>query len=123
MTEKTKQDPIKTILIINVGLLIVFFGTKWHWPVVASTIIGLLGLSSRYLSFKIDYLWMKLTWLLGMIMPNILLSVIFFFFLTPVALLAKVFGKSNPLFLKNLSSTLFKVVDKKFEKSSFEKTW
>jgi hypothetical protein len=75
------------------------------------------------LAKKIDYLWMKLTWVLSMIVPNVLLSVIFYLFLTPIALLSRIFGKKNQLTLKNTKDSLFKENTKKFEKSSFEKTW
>lgn len=116
-------EPIKTVLIIMVGMLVVYFITGRQWAVTGAIIIGILGLSSGYISQKIHYLWMKLSWVLGLIIPNILLSVIFFLVLTPLALLSRIFGEKDPLSLKNTSQSLFKETNKKFEKPDFEKTW
>jgi predicted ferric reductase len=118
-----KSEPIKTVLVIVMGMLVVHFFTKWKWAIPISLVIGILGLSSSYLAEKIDYLWMKLAAFLGLIMPNVLLSIIFYLFLTPIALLSRIFGEKNQLSLKNTSSSLFKDHNKKFDKASFEKMW
>ena len=118
-----KSEPIKTVLVITVGMMVVYLITKLQWTLYISVSVGILGVLSDYLAKKIDYLWMKLTWILSLIMPNILLSIIFYIFLTPVALLSRVFGEKNQLSLKNTSSTLFKDSNKKFDKASFEKPW
>ncbi len=90
---------------------------------MTSFIVGALGLVSGYLAKKIDFLWMKLAWLLSLIVPNILLSVIFYLFLTPIAFLSRAFGDKNPLSLKNTKDSLFKESNKEFDKASFEKPW
>ncbi len=118
-----KSEPIKTVLVITVGMMVIYLITKLQWALYISVSVGILGVLSDYLAKKIDYVWMKLTWILSLIMPNILLSIIFYIFLTPVALLSRVFGEKNPLSLKNTSSTLFKDSNKKFDKASFEKPW
>ncbi|MFA5322437.1 MAG: hypothetical protein WC373_07150 [Smithella sp.] len=121
--KKQNTDPTKTVLTISVGLMVLYLITKWDWTILTALAIGLAGIFSTYLSGKIDYLWMKLAWLLGLIIPNILLAIIFFFLLFPVALLARLFGKTDPLDLKNTSASTFKNVNKKFNKASFEKPW
>jgi hypothetical protein len=121
--KKIKSDPTKTILVITVGFLVIYFFSGFKWSLYTAIIVGVLGLLSDLLAKKIDYLWMKLTWVLSMIVPNVLLSVIFYLFLTPIALLSRIFGKKNQLTLKNTKDSLFKENTKKFEKSSFEKTW
>jgi hypothetical protein len=121
--KKIKSDPTKTILVITVGFLVIYFFSGFKWSLYTAIIVGVLGLLSDLLAKKIDYLWMKLTWVLSMIVPNVLLSVIFYLFLTPIALLSRIFGEKNQLSLKNTKDSLFKENTKKFEKSSFEKTW
>lgn len=118
-----KSEPIKTVLVITVGMMVVFLITKLPWTLYISLSVGMLGVLSDYLAKKIDYVWMKLTWVLSFVMPNILLSVVFYVFLTPIALLSRIFGEKNPLSLKNTSDTLFKNSNKKFDKTSFEKPW
>jgi predicted ferric reductase len=118
-----KTDPIKTVLVITVSMLIVFALTQWKWAFNAAVIIGLLGLLSSFLAKQIDFLWMKLAWVLSLIVPNILLSTIFYLFLTPIALMSRVFGEKNQLNLKNTNGSLFKDYNKDFDKPSFEKPW
>lgn len=122
-TKQIKSDPKQTILVITVGMIVVHLITKQMWALQAAVLIGLAGLFSDYLAEKIDWLWMKLTWVLSKIVPNILLSLVFFVFLTPIAFFSRIFGDKNQLSIKNTSSSLFKAYDKKMDKASFEKPW
>lgn len=118
-----KSEPLKTVLVITVGMLVVYFISNLQWPLLVALIVGGLGLMSNYLAKKIEFLWMKLAWVLSLIVPNILLSLIYYLFLTPIAILSRIFGEKNQLSLKNTSSTLFKDKNKVFDKVSFEKPW
>lgn len=118
-----KTEPIKTVLTIVTGFIVVFLATKMKWALTTAVIVGLVGLFSTYLSEKIDFLWMKLAQVLGYIMPNILLSVVFFVFLTPMALLARVFKKKDSLQLKDPGASCYITVDKVFTKESLETPW
>jgi hypothetical protein len=117
------QSPVKTVLVITVSLLILYMLTKWRWAIWASLLIGLAGLLSGYLAKMIDFFWMKLAWVLGLIFSNILLTILFCFFLTPIALLSRLFRNKNQMILKNSALSLFKDCKKDFEKASFEKPW
>lgn len=123
--KKKKSEPIKTVLTITVGFLAIYFITKQKhdWMLLVAFGVGFLGLLSTFLSEKIDFLWMKLTWILGLIMPNILLSIVFFIFLFPIAILARVFGKKDPLYLKNNYKSTYREINRGFDKASFEKPW
>jgi len=122
-TVKMKSNPVKTVLVITVGMLVVYMFTKWQWALYVSLIIGILGVFSSFMAGKIEWVWMKLTWVLSKIIPNVLLSVIFYLFLTPIALLSRVFGQKDQLNLKNNKTSLFNDNKKKFTPDSFEKTW
>jgi hypothetical protein len=121
--KNTKTNPIKTILTISVGFMLVYLVTKWNWALSVSLIIGVIGICSNYLSQKIDFVWMKLTWLLSLIIPNILLGTIFYFFLFPISILSRLLGKQDPLHLKNKGNSVFITINKDFDKASFEKSW
>src|SRR5690554_6088415 len=116
-----KLDPIKTVLVITIGFLILYLVTEWQWTLTVSVIVGLSGVISKKLAEFINFIWMKLAWVLSLIIPNILMSAIFYLFLTPIALLSRIFGEPNQLNLKNTESSLFKSHNKEFTKSSFEK--
>ena len=121
--KKIKSDPTKTVLTISMGFLAVYFFTKIEWTLVTSLTIGLVGLISNYLSKKVEFLWFKLAWVLGLIIPNILLTTIFYLFLYPISLLSKIFNNSDTLKLKNNSETTFTTCNKEFDKKSFENPW
>lgn len=78
---------------------------------------------SDKLSVLIDSVWYKIAGLLSKIIPNILLSVIFYFLLTPLSLFSKLFkGKTDFNVLNNKSST-YVDTEKSFTKESFERSW
>jgi hypothetical protein len=118
-----KTDTSKsTILVISMGFLIIYVVFSWHWAVLVSLVIGVIGILSSYLSKKIEWVWMKISQLLGYIIPNILLTIMFFLFLYPISLLSKLFSK-DPLMLSNKHKTYFIDINKEIDKKSFEKTW
>ena len=122
-TLKIKSDPIKTVLVITVGMLIIYIITKQQWSLYTALIIGILGVFSNFIARKIDWVWMKLTWILSLIVPNIILSIVFYLFLTPIALISRLFGERDQLRLKNRHDSMFKSTNKKFDPSSFENPW
>ncbi len=121
--KQNKTNPTNTILTISVGFIVIYLITRWSGAIYVSLIIGLIGIFSSYLSEKIDWLWMKLAWVLSFIVPNILLSGVFYLILFPVSVLSKVFGAKDPLILKNEKDSVFREPDKKFDRVFFEKTW
>ena len=66
---------------------------------------------------------MKLAQLLGYIVPNVLLTLMFFTVLFPVAILSQLFRRKDPLMLKNKKSSTFREIDRCFRKQDFEKMW
>lgn len=121
--KKVKSDPIKTVLAISVGFMVIFLITNWKWAILVSLIIGLIGLFSIFLSKKIDFLWMKLSWLLSLIIPNIILGIVFYLILFPISIFSKLFRKKDPLILSNKLNSTFTVTNKSFDKKSFENPW
>lgn len=123
MTVNSSPEPAKTILTITVGFLAVYLIFGANWALYTAFFIGLAGVLSDWLARKITFLWMKLAWILSFFMPNILLSVVFFLLLLPLAILSRIFGPKDPLMLKNNYDTLFRKRSKPFEKADFEKLW
>lgn len=138
MAKFKKTQPIATVLTIVVGFLFIYLIILWkhreagqlfkeffsqYYLLILIFVVGFLGVASKTLADKIDFLWMKLAWLLSKIMPNVILSVFFYGFLFPIAILAKLFGNKNPLYLKNTEISLFKERNEKFDKKSLEKMW
>ena len=120
---KIKSNPSKTVLTITVGFIVVYAVTQMKWALTTAAIVGIAGVFSDFLSSKIEWLWMKLTWLLSLIIPNILLSAVFYLFLFPIALLAKLFSKKNALQLKDDANSVYIETNKKFVAKDFNNPW
>ena len=118
-----KTDTSKsTILIISMGFLTLYLVFFWHWAVIVSLIVGVIGIISSFLSEKIEWVWMKLAQFMGYIIPNILLSIVFFLFLFPISFISKLFSK-DPLMLSKKYKTYFIDINKEMDKKNFEKIW
>ena len=118
-----ETDPVKTMLTISVGFTLIYLLSGWRWILIASFLIGLIGVLSESLSKLVSALWMKLAWVLSLIVPNILLGLIYYLFLLPVSLCYKVFRKEDPLRLRNDHDSTFKDRDQLFNPQFFEKPW
>jgi len=120
---KLKSNPSLTVLTIIFGLL--FFNLFFDEKVIFYICLFLsgTGVFSNKSSTIIEKIWFKISYILSQIIPNILLSIIFFFLLTPLSLLSKLFKSQTEFTSKNYQSTTFKIQNKKFDKKSFERAW
>jgi hypothetical protein len=119
----TKSNSAKTVLIISIGFTVVFLLFESKWALNTAIIVGLLGIISNKICDVIDFLWMKLAKVLSFIVPNILLSIIFYLFLFPIAVLSRLFGNKTGLQLKKRPGSLWIERNTQVEKVSFEKMW
>jgi len=118
-----KTDSIKIILTIVIGFIVIYLITGHNWAIITSLFIGLIGIFSNYLSDVIAALWMKIAEVSSFIVSTILLSIVYFLILCPVAILSRTFGKKDPLDLRDTGNSTFKDKSEEFGKSSFEKMW
>jgi hypothetical protein len=123
MAIKMNSNPSKTVLTITVGFLIVYAVSGMKWVLSVTIAVGLAGILSSFLAEKIEWIWMKLTWVLSLIVPNILLGAVFYIFLFPVALLAKLFSRKNALQLKDHTDSVYIETNKTFTNKDFENPW
>lgn len=104
------------------GFLGLYYIFSWDWAIIVSFIVGMTGLISQYLGNIIIWVWEKISMVLQFIIPNILLAIIFFFILSPLAILYRLV-KKDPLMLKKDYKTFFINIEQEPPKDSFEKTW
>jgi hypothetical protein len=104
-------------------LLIIHFISGREWPVIAALVIGLCAVIVPIVAKKIDSVWHIVTRFIGMILQRIVLTLIFYLCLTPIALISKWIGRRDPLKLSHRGSTTFSDVNKTFRKKDFEKPW
>ncbi len=121
--EKVPHDNTKsTMLILSMGFLILFILKQWYWALWASLTISAIGIFSPWLSMKITWVWMKFGDILGYIFPKIILTLIFFLVLFPIALISKIFRR-DPLMRLGKYSIYFIDVNKEATPDSFRKMW
>lgn len=118
-----KNKTYQSILVICIGFLTLYLLWQWKWAVYLSFGVGIVSIISPFLAKQIVAAWELLALGLSYIMPNILLSLLYFLLLTPLALLARVFRKDPPIPHKVPLKSNFKVVNKEFGPSSLENPW
>jgi hypothetical protein len=124
MTKNSKnKNSINTILTIVVGFIFIYFLTQIKIALYIAFLIGIISLMSLKLSELIVFIWFKLSYILALIIPNIILTIVFYLFLTPLAFISRIFEKTSPMNLKNNLNSLFKDKNKNFTKESFKKPW
>lgn len=120
---ETKKESYKsTILTISMGFLALYLIFNWKWAVIIALLIGLIGIFSPFLSRKIEWFWMKISKILALVFPKILLTLVYFLFLVPVAALYKLFNK-DPLKLNKNYNSYFLKIERSFDKNNLNKTW
>lgn len=116
-----QTKPLQTVLVITVGLAVIYWVTRQDGWLVAAMSIGAIALISARAAEWIDRVWMKLAHVLGLIVPNILLTLVFFLFLWPIAMLSRLFGKRDPLKIRSAHQvSVFKAQSRTFEAKDFE---
>ncbi|SEF42190.1 hypothetical protein [Algoriphagus boritolerans] len=118
-----KSNPTQTVLVICTCLVLVYFIFDLRWVLYLAFGLGLLSILSTWISKNVEWVWFKLTYLLGLIVPNILLGVIFFLFLTPIAFLASLFAKKDSFLLKKPNDSAYQVINKKYSAADLENPW
>tara|TARA_B110000003_G_scaffold28706_1_gene27096 strand:- start:343 stop:696 length:354 start_codon:yes stop_codon:yes gene_type:complete len=112
-----------TILAITFGFLVINLFVNSQTLLYFIIIISGLSLLFSTVSIIIESIWLKLALLLSKIVPNILLSVVFFLILTPLSILSKMFKAKTDFISINNQKTIFKTETREFKKDSFKKTW
>ena len=119
-----ETNQAQTILSIVVGFLALYyiFGGEYFLP--AALAIGVLSLISDGFAHLISQAWAKFALVLGRINGHILLTFIFFVFLTPLAFLMRIFKKGDALKLKKQNAnTVYVTRDHTYTKSDLANIW
>jgi hypothetical protein len=117
------QDRYKTILVMVTGLLAIALIFELSWLITVCLVIGLLSSFIPAAARAIEWAWLKLALVLGWINSRIILSVIYFVFLLPIAWISRLFTK-DPLALRNRkTSSLFVTRNHLYTKKDLENIW
>ena len=116
-------EKAKAQLVIVTGLLVLYFVFKSPWWLYAAVGVGLLSVVVPIVGDLIVRVWFKIAEILGNINGKIILSVLFFVFLFPIALLYRLTAK-NPLAIKRSDTDSFYTErNHTYSKKDLEQTW
>jgi hypothetical protein len=88
------------IVLSIIALLLLWYDrTAWIYLLGIAALFLLSALISPRLLIPIEWFWMKLGRYLGYVTTNLILIVTFFFIVTPIGLIGRLFGR-DPLHLK-----------------------
>lgn len=122
MSNETKFRQAQNVLTICVGFILLFFIFKIKILLLIALLAGGLSLLSDVMMEKISWVWMKIAHILGYINSKILLSVVFFVFLLPVATLYRL-SKKNLLQLRRGQGSYYHTRDHQYTAKDLENTW
>ena len=114
---------LQILLGIAAGMVVLFFIFKSAVFLAIAVGVCLAGLLSMRLAAIIAVLWMKVANLIGLIINTVLLSLVFFVLLTPLALIRKIAGKSPILLRPTQGNTYFHARNHKYEKNDLQDMW
>ena len=122
------QDRFKTILVIVIGFTALGWFIKYRWG--TETYLDEIGFAVGAISIfippaakAIEWAWLKFALALGWVNSRILLSIIYFVFLMPIAWVARLFTK-DPLALKAKNSgSLYTTRNHQYKKEDLENIW
>ena len=117
-----KEKHLETILVFVVALVIIFLIYKNVYFLYAAILVGCIGLFIPWLSAKLHWLWMKLAHAMGYVMNRVILSVVFFVFLAPIAFLSRLFRK-NPFKSGSQHASYFTERNQTYAKKDLENLW
>lgn len=120
-----REKNLETLLVITAGLLVLYYIFDSKYFILAAAIVSIGGLMFPFLAKGIHWFWYKLAMALGYVNSRILLSLIFFIFLMPVAWLAKLFSKDSLQLKKKTAKNDSYYVDRNYayEKKDLENMW
>ncbi len=89
----SKEKQLETCIVIATGLLVIWYFKRIDWLVYAAIAIGIIGAFIPFLSKWIHWAWYKLAEMMGFVMSKVMLSIVFYLILFPLAFFYRLFSK------------------------------
>jgi hypothetical protein len=116
-----KTDRFEILFTISTGLILLVFILKGNRHLLFGLIcLNILALLIKPFSNLIATVWIKMTDILGYVSSTILLSLIYYFFLTPIAILYRIFKGNNMKTQRNSNNSMFVERTHVFSAKDFE---
>jgi len=122
-----QKKRIETILTISAGFFVIGGWKSWsaneivYWPLYVIVPTLVLGLSIKPVGVLITKTWFKLSELMGFFSSKIILSLLYYFFITPYSFIVRLFNKDK--FRVTKVKSTFVTRDKVYESKDLENPW
>lgn len=116
------EEKSKAQLVIVTGMLALYFIFKKDWLLYTGLFVGLASVFVPFIGDLIVKGWFKLAELMGYVNSRILLSLIFFVVLFPVALLARM-GKNLLSLRRENRQSAFTERNHRYEAKDLKNVW
>ena len=117
------QDRYKTILVIVTGLLALSKIFDVGALTTAALVVGVVTIFVEAAARAIEWLWFRLAMGLGWVNSRILLSVIFFGVLLPMAWFSRWFRRDSLNLKRNHATSIFHTRNHRYRKEDLENIW
>ncbi len=121
---KPETKVYQGILAMITGFVVLFLIFNKPWLIYLAASIGMVSVFSEKAAGFIYKYWMKLAQILGTINSKILLTIIFYLFLTPLSFLYRLLNKDTLQLKKDSSKTTYFITrNHTYTKADLEKMW
>ena len=119
-----REKELETIIVLALAGLVLFFIFTQEIFLLISLFFLCVSLLSKKLTSKISILWLGFSYYIGTVNSKVILTLIFYLFLTPIAFIFRLCTK-NPLLLKMDKSLESYYSSRNYtpNKKDFEKIW
>lgn len=117
-----KEKVLETFLVITTGFIVLYYVFQVKILLLVAFITGIIGIFIKPLAKKIAWLWYKLGDIMGFVISKIILAIIFFTFLFPIAILFRLI-KKDTMMLKKKYSSYWTIRNYKYTKKDMENVW
>jgi hypothetical protein len=89
-----KEKHVSTALVFTLVAIVLYLIYRHIYFLYGGLVFGCIGLFFRWLSEKIHQGWMFIAEMIGAVMSKVILTVVYFIFLVPLAFMSKLFRKT-----------------------------
>ncbi|HOW52559.1 MAG TPA: SxtJ family membrane protein [bacterium] len=118
-----RKTVIETLAVLALAALLFNLWLGHAWLLYLATALLALAIFPNPLATLITKGWLKFSEVLGAVMSRLIMTLIFFFFLTPLAFVYRLFNRAAADHFLKKRDTYWRVAEEKFTKESFEKPW
>jgi len=117
-----KEKILEAILVITTGFIVLFAVLGKEWMLFVAIASGLVGLLIPELAAVLAKVWFKIGEVLGFVVSKVVLFLLFYVLLTPIAFLYRLFNQDS-LQLKRQNRSLWSERNHIFQPTDLKNSW